>query len=78
MTNTNVFQLSQPGAFADPLTDCATAHERCWRRRSRSRLQHCSARMKEGGVWSRALVNPQGSFFQRSRRLDKRRKSDQS
>ena len=46
MTNTNVFQLSQPGAFADPLTEGApaTAHERCWRRRSRSRSRSIAQR----------------------------------
>jgi hypothetical protein len=31
VTDTSVFQLAQPGTFADPLTEALrTAHERCW------------------------------------------------
>jgi hypothetical protein len=39
VADTNVFQLSQPGAFADPLTE----GERCWRRPSRPKWRPCSA-----------------------------------
>ena len=46
MTETNVFQLSQPGTLADPLTVVLRNGARAgWRRPSRPRLQPCSASM---------------------------------
>jgi hypothetical protein len=46
VTDTNVFQLSQPGTFTDPLTEVLrTGRERFWRRPSRLRFRACSAAM---------------------------------
>ena len=44
MTETNVFELTQPGTFSDPLTAVLpTARERYWSRPSKPRLRLGSA-----------------------------------